>query len=389
MVATEILSPARRRIAVWALVLSALPVGIVYGVSTPLIALVLEDQGYSATLIGLNTIMFPIGILVAGPLLPRLLHRLGPTRTILAGMTLEGTALVLFPVLDTLVAWFALRFLLGFGVGFYWIVGESWLNSLADPSRRGRLLALYVTMLSAGFAAGPEMLSWLGTEGAIPFWTTAAIMVPAALSLLFVHQAESSMAAEPSTRLLPMVLMFPLAMVAAALGGALEGAVFSLLPVYGLGIGLDQTHALRLIVVFAAGNLILQIVIGTAADRLQARPVLVALGIICTLSVAVLPLTAGTALVWPLAFLWGGAAFGLYTVGLVNLGQRARNDQLTAGNAAFVMFYQLGLIAGPVFSGAAMDALPPHGYTIVLALFAAAFSAFAIYRMRSGRGKDR
>ncbi|MEM7652691.1 MAG: MFS transporter [Pseudomonadota bacterium] len=377
------LTEGRRLRAIWALLFSAIPFGIAYSVTSPLIALRLEEDGYSALIIGLNTTMFPLGILIAGPLMAKIIRRIGPTLAMASGVFLELAAILLFPLFDNIYAWFVFRLMLGFGVGFNWIVSESWMNSLARPHRRGLVLAAYITMLSAGFAIGPELVRHVGIEGDSAFNLTAMILATSAVGWIFLYPASGAMSREPSTALLPIIRLFPLAMMAACISGILEGAVFSFLPIYGVSLGLVAEDALRLLTAFAAGNLVLQLLIGFLADRFRARPVLIFLGAGALACIIGLPLTAGSFAIWPIAFAWGGVAFGFYTVGLVNLGQRAGQSQLTAANAAFVMAYQIGLISGPALSGGGIDIMGPDGFIVVLGTCTLLFCLYAIYRVQS------
>jgi hypothetical protein len=64
----------------------------------------------------------------------------------------------------------------------------------------------------------------------------------------------------------------------------------------------------------------------------------------CTL----LPLAIrSTWLLWPLLFIWGGAAFGVYTVALTGLGDRYSGAMLLTGSAAFGLMWGVGGIIGP------------------------------------------
>ena len=55
-------------------------VNLVYGITFPLLALVLDAQGVSKTLIGLNTIAQAAAVIVIAPWTPSLLQRFAPSR---------------------------------------------------------------------------------------------------------------------------------------------------------------------------------------------------------------------------------------------------------------------------------------------------------------------
>src|SRR3546814_12864423 len=66
---------------------------------------------------------------------------------------------------------------------------------------------------------------------------------------------------------------------------------------------------------------------------------LLALGFACCVgpSVAAWALGSGSAATYPILFMWGGAAFGLYTVAVTILRERYRGGELAAAPAALVL----------------------------------------------------
>ena len=91
-------------------------VGLVFGLTAPLLNLMLERQGLSGRLIGLNGAMTALGALIFTPFIPAVALRVGPFRILFA--TLFATALLLlaFKIFDDYRAWFVLRFLMGIAV---------------------------------------------------------------------------------------------------------------------------------------------------------------------------------------------------------------------------------------------------------------------------------
>jgi hypothetical protein len=72
------LSSGQRQLSLLALNLCVLGAGTGLGAVMPLMALRLAARGASATVIGLNSAMPPLAILLVGPFMPALLTRLGP-----------------------------------------------------------------------------------------------------------------------------------------------------------------------------------------------------------------------------------------------------------------------------------------------------------------------
>ncbi len=72
-------------------------------------------------------------------------------------------------------------------------------------------------------------------------------------------------------------------------------------------------------------------------------------------------------------FVWGGVIGGLYTVGLAALAEKFHGPKLGDANAAYIMMYALGMMAGPPALGLGLDLASPHGLFDALALFFAAY----------------
>jgi MFS family permease len=155
----------------------------------------------------------------------------------------------------------------------------------------------------------------------------------------------------------------PVAALAALLFGAVETGAFSVLPVYGHRIGLDDRAAAMQISAVALGNLFFQIPFGLLADRVDKRRLLLLIAGLAGLVTLVIPFLS------PLSWLylgtlclWGGVAASLYCVGLALLGAQFHGASLVAANALFVMLYATGQMFGPPLLGWAMDMVNPHGY---------------------------
>ncbi|MBX6320462.1 MAG: MFS transporter [Rhodospirillaceae bacterium] len=384
------LSARERRLSLSVVIAGVFGVGIAFGALVPLVGLLLDRRGIGATWIGLNAAMFPIATIMVGPVLPRLVARLGTLRSMYLGLGLSAAFSALFPVLPEVWAWFVLRYLIGVAAGMHWVVSETWINSIATDRDRGLVMGIYATVLAAGFALGPSMLNLTGIDGAPPFMVVAVALLLSAAPLALAAEVAPAMPARPERGLRPLIAVAPAVMVAAVVGGFVDSALFALLPVYGLALGLDQTDAVLLLTAFIGGNVLLQVPLGWIADRTSRRGVLLACVAVALLGTVLLPLlakggpAAGRALLWPTLFVWGGTAFGIYTVGLSLLAERFPRAELAAANTAFVMAYETGSLSGPVTAGGAMDALGPHGLVITVAVVCALFLLASLRRRSPG-----
>ena len=88
-------------------------VNLVYGITFPLLALVLDAQGVSKTLIGLSTIAQAAAIMFIAPWTPRLLRRFAPSRVMQTVTVLLAVLFILLGLFPNVWLWFPLRFIIG------------------------------------------------------------------------------------------------------------------------------------------------------------------------------------------------------------------------------------------------------------------------------------
>lgn len=355
--------------------------GCGFGLLMPLISLNLEAMTGSGALAGANAAVAALAMIAATPFIPGFFSRLAPRLLIGGSLAIIAVCILLFPAVREVWVWFAARFIIGLGVTVVFIASETWINQLAKPERRASLLAVYATVLSAGFGSGGLLLATLGSEGWAP-WIAAACIYGFGVIPVFVlkgpdltppSREEGSPAA-----LLATARLAPAAILAGFLFGALENSFFALMPVYGDRIDFSTAMLGLLMTTGALGALLLQIPIGNFADRMGRGRTLAMI----TIAAVILPLLAiaagsSTLLLFPAVFLYVGIASAFYTVGLALIGEKVDMGRLAAANAAFIFAYGCGSLFGPITAGAAMDAVSPYGFLVALSVIAAFYLPLA------------
>jgi MFS family permease len=359
-------------------------VGVALSLSIPLLSLELERMGVSGTLIGLNTAVAGIASICTIPFVPRLAARVGVLPLLWICVVVAAATLLAFKVLYSFAWWFPLRFLFSAALGPLFVLSEYWINAAAPPQRRGLVMGIYATVLSLGFAAGPGLLTAVGTSGWPPYVAGAALFGLTALPLLLARGLSPEVGGGTGRSVASFIVAAPSATIAALIFGMVETGGFALLPVYGLQLGFDAAAAAFLVSVLALGNVVFQVPIGLLSDRVDRRRLLLAIATFGCFAGALIPAVADhRLLLYGLLFVWGGVTGALYTVGLAHLGARFTGADLASANAAFVLLYSVGLVVGPPAVGAGMDALPPHGFALSLAALFGIYVIIVLWRLRS------
>lgn len=360
--------------------------GCGFGLLMPLISLNLEAMTGSGAMSGANAAAAALAMILSTPFIPGLFSRIAPRILLAASLAVIAAGILVFPAVRDVWVWFGTRFIIGIAVTIVFIASETWINQLAKPERRASLLAVYATVLSAGFGSGGLLLALLGAEGWAPWIAGAAIYAAGVLPVMFLRGPDlvPPKADEGSPlAILTTARLAPAAILAGFLFGALENSFFALMPVYGERTGLTTTLIGLLMTTGALGALFLQIPIGNFADR-AGRMRTLALITLAAVAVPLLIIASsgfGFAL-FPLIFLYVGLASAYYTVGLSVIGERVKASQLAAANAAFIFAYGSGSLFGPPLGGLAMDWINPHGFLLALSVIAAVYLPMALKSWR-------
>ncbi|MEF9896915.1 MAG: MFS transporter [Pseudomonas sp.] len=360
-------------------VLSAvLSVGLALGVSMPLVSLRLEGWGYGSFAIGVMAAMPAIGVLLGASLTSRLAARFGTPglmRMCLWAGALSIGLLALFP---SYPLWLVLRLLIGMILTIVFILGESWINQLVVEQWRGRLVALYGSSYALSQLAGPLLLGVLGSEDDFGFWVGAGLLLLAPLALL--GRSGAPTAESCSVTLFDLIgfcRRLPVIAWAIALFAAFEAMILTLLPVYCLQQGFSTEIALFMVSTVVIGDALLQLPIGALADRMSRRTLFSGCAMTLLLSSLAIPVMLQTWMIWPLWVLFGASAGGLFTLSLVLIGERYRDDALVRANAHVAQLWGIGCLIGPLVAGAGSQWVSGHALPLLMAVGAAGLVVLA------------
>lgn len=332
-------------------------VNLVYGISFPLLALVLDQQGVSRTLIGLNTVIQAAAIFAVAPLAPRWLERVGPARVMQVSAVTLAVLFLLAGWQRNIWFWFPLRFVIGGLTALLWIASEALINELAPDRVRGRIIAIYSSVGAAGFALGPLLLIATGSEGMLPFYATATMIFLAALPLFLVADGHRVTHEDTPGGLWRVFWLAPVIMLANVVYAAAVESVITFFPLFGTALGVSEEYALTLMTVIALGGMLLVLPLGWVADKVDRMGMLAVcvaltmLGFLCMpLAIQATPWAGGL-----FAFVFGGIEGMIYALGVTLVGERFRGAALAAATTTFTAAWGAGTIIGPLVSGVGMD----------------------------------
>jgi len=352
----------------FAVLASVLSVGLALGVSMPLVSLRLEGWGYGSFAIGVMAAMPAVGVLVGAKVSSRLAARFGTAA--LMRLCLWGGALSigLLALMPSYPIWLVLRLVIGVVLTLVFILGESWINQLVIERWRGRLVALYGSSYALSQLSGPLLLGALGTDHDYGFWVGVGLLLVSPLLLLGRSGAPSSEAGSVTLKdLWGFCRGLPAIGWAVSLFAAFEAMILTLLPVYCLRQGFSADVALAMVSTVVVGDALLQLPIGALADRLSRRSLFTGCAVALMFSSLAVPLLIDTLLIWPLWVLFGASAGGLFTLSLILIGERYRDDALVRANAHIAQLWGIGCLVGPLIAGAGSQWVSGHALPLFMA----------------------
>jgi MFS family permease len=360
--------------------------GFPLGLTYPLLSLILEDRGVSSELIGLNGAMMPLGILLFSIAIPFATKRFGERNVAIAAVLITAVTILAYKQFDTLSAWFVIRLIQGMSISALFVLSEAWIVGFSGDQHRGKVVAIYGTILSASFGIGPLIISIIGIDGWLPFILGSIIVIIGVIPLLFIQlekQPESDHSQTSS--IYSFAFKAPMLLACVCVFSLFDAATLSLFSVYGIKVGLSLSDSANLLTVLILANVFFQLPIGWLADHYSHQRLLLCCALIAAVVLLVFPAVIGSPVMWPTLVVMGAAGFGLYTIALISLGDRFTGTELIDGMSAFSVVWGIGALFGSVMGGWAMSEFGPHGLPVSLSIVFAFLSLGLVWRQITPR----
>jgi len=349
---------------------------------SPLLLLMLKKAEVSTTVAGLFAATTWLGIFIMTPFASVVTQRIGRRRTMWLASTMPMIATLGFLTTDRLEVWFALELMAGVAGGLRWVLAEAFIAEFAPKGQTGRYIGAYATLVGLTFVIGPTLLAWMGPDSTYALWVVMALLTLGlawtALIPRLPPDHDTHTARVGLHGLWHAILAHPVIMLAGFVGGFFELGLASILPLYGLTLGLGASAAALLVSVSGLGGTLMALPSGMLADRFASpvqgrRIMMTAFAALILLSTCASPLVAQNSwLIWPMVGIWGAAGGALYTLAMIDIGSREQGLTLVNSTAVLVLTYTLGGLCASAASGALLDGTPTLGFPAMLITVACA-----------------
>ena len=363
-------------------------VGVIIGINLPLSSLTLQTWGTSTSVIGFAASMTGLATVVITPFFSKLINRFGQMGIMRFCLVVLPIAIALLPVFQNIYIWFLLRFIIGVVATGVWLLSEVWINALAEDQHRGKIIALYSSLISLGLIVGILISSLIPIETGGGFYVSAGIAVISAIPLWKMDDLPDFDAVEDISFYRYLVTA-PGLMGSSWMMGFLYAATAALLPIFALPfVEGDYAQSSRTVAWLASGELTLPLFVGWLADRYDKTRLMIYISCVSVIALAILPVIFDIPVMrFLFLFIIGGSIMSFYSLGLTLLGQEFKGKVLASANASFIFFLSLGEILGPPVVGAAMDLFGNNAFGWFMALMGLIYLIIFIGSNASGKLK--
>jgi MFS family permease len=352
------------------------------GLLSSLLGIRSDLEGFNTVVIGVVMSMYYVGFLVGSLTVPRWLMTVGHIR-VFAGLTsLVAASALSYSLLIEPIAWGILRFVVGLCMSGLYVTIESWLNQRATNETRGRLLSVYMLVVTFGLGLG-QLLLGLGDPAGFTLFILVGILVSLAVvpvAMIRVPTPSDIIPVELSLR--SLVATAPLGVLAVLVAGAAGGAVLGIGAVYATQIGMTAGKVGVFMAFSILGGAVTQYPLGRLSDRIPRRRVILGVAVAATaVGIAGAVVDPGSAWQFVVVAVYGGLAFPLYALAVSHVNDVMPENQLVAVAAGIVFVFGVGSVLGPIVVSVLMAVLGSAGYFWGLAAFFVPLGIYALVRI--------
>ncbi len=347
-----------------------------FGIGFIVLPIWLAARGVGALELGIFGAVEWTGMLLALLLAPKLLKRYLPKQVILASLVLTTIGFVT-AIYFTWPMWISTAALVGFAIGLRWIANETWLYRITPKNILGQVVGVHEALIALGAIIPPALVTVLTTADSKIILLGIMFNLFAAMPLMLIASEKRPVKAPEQHKVVKgkdsgffnLDEITKLGVYLAGVGGMIDGAVFALFPLFGLGRGFSETQIAFLLTIMGVGALALQYPLGWLSDRKGIVGIGLLAAFITFFAVCAMAIVSMNFQVFTIfSFLFGGAAATFLTFGVIAAASANDHDHMAENMSKISISFTICSIIGSFFAGFATERLGGDALLWVVAL---------------------
>ena len=344
-------------------------------------------EGFSTFTTGILMSGYFIGMFIGSLVTPVLVNRVGHIRVFSALASLASISILFHGVYIEPWIWMAMRIITGISFAGFYVVTESWLNDRADNETRGKVLSVYMVIVTGGMGAGQFLLN-LAEPNTIDLFILISVIISFGLiPILLTVKPAPNFATSSKMSVIDLYRASPLALIGNCLTGMAQGTLVGLGAIYASVVLVDFKAVSWFMACIMIGSLILQWPVGYISDRIGRRGVMAALSIVAILCCLLAPVVPKDSIwFYVVVIALGGAAMPMYSICIAYANDRLEPHQIIGASGSLVMVAGIGAMIGPIIIAFFMDFVSISFYFWGIAIIFATILVFTLIRIGARAG---
>jgi len=342
--------------ASWAILLGIGFMMVGNGLQSTLLGVRAGIEGFTTFHTGIMMSGYFIGLFIGSMLAPILVNRVGHIRVFSALASLASTSILFQGVYIDPWLWMAMRVITGISFAGFYVVTESWLNDRASNETRGKVLSVYMVIVTGGIAVGQFLLGLAHPAKIDLFILISAVISLGLIPILLTVKPAPNFSSASKMSVLELYRASPLAVIGNCLTGMAQGTIFGLGAIYAAQVLFNTTSVSLFMASFMIGSLVAQWPVGYLSDHIGRRGVMAGLSVVAiACSIVAIFIPKHGLLFYLVITALGGAAMPMYSICVAYANDRLEPHQIVGASGSLVMVAGFGAMVGPITISYFMD----------------------------------
>mgnify|MGYP001257226063 FL=1 len=357
--------------------------GIIISYFYTVLVILQKYAGYSEFLIGSIASFGPLGLILSGFFVTKLLKKFGFYKIIFISAVTQGLCIILMLEFFHPINLSMCFFIFGIMGGLTWMTMDTWVNIVSNNSNRGKSIGIYNSSVTTGLALGPLIVGVMGTSSRIPLTVCMILVGFKIISLISIKKyVNQVIIPEQSSKMKFSILAIsPFVFFAIFCAGIEDSSFLALFPAFMINDFFTDKQIGLYIFIGGLFGVLCQPFIGALSDNFNKRIIIFLLlfSHICWLMLLNFSNSNPYLIIFAL-MISGFASTSLYTVTLAYLGERINVTDIAFATSLFIIIYELGEYLGPIIVGFNMSIYGNSGFIYTLSSFVIVCIIFGIIR---------